>query len=139
MPSISCGPSLTPKIAILSQNDDFGRDYVAGFKRGLGDKAATMIVLGSNLRDISADHQLAACDAEGLRGQRDVRRRARQVHLADDQGRCRDQLEAGPVLRPTSASSISFLEPAGLDNAVGLISSSNVRTRWTRNGPMTPA
>jgi branched-chain amino acid transport system substrate-binding protein len=32
------------KIAILSQNDDFGRDYVAGFKRGLGDKAATMIV-----------------------------------------------------------------------------------------------
>ncbi len=26
---------------------------------------------------------------------------------------------------PTSASSISFLEPAGLDNAVGLISSSN--------------
>ena len=32
------------KIAILAQNDDFGRDYVAGFKRGLGDKAATMIV-----------------------------------------------------------------------------------------------
>ena len=28
---------------------------------------------------------------------------------------------------PTSASSISFLEPAGLDNAVGLISSSNVK------------
>ena len=26
---------------------------------------------------------------------------------------------------PTSASSISFLEPAGLENAVGLISSSN--------------
>ena len=29
------------KIAILSQNDDFGRDYVAGFKRGLGAKAAS--------------------------------------------------------------------------------------------------
>ena len=87
------------KIAILSQNDDFGRDYVAGFKRALGDKAATMIVVGSNLRDQRADHQLAACDAEGLRRQRDVRRRARQIHLADDQGRRRDQLEAGPVLR----------------------------------------
>src|SRR6266536_5693725 len=32
------------RIAILSQNDDFGRDYVAGFKRALGPKAATMIV-----------------------------------------------------------------------------------------------
>jgi branched-chain amino acid transport system substrate-binding protein len=32
------------RIAILSQNDDLGRDYVAGFKRGLGDKAASMIV-----------------------------------------------------------------------------------------------
>ena len=36
---------------------------------------------------------------------------------------------------PTSASSISFLEPAGLENAVGLISSSAKRTRSTRNGP----
>ncbi len=32
------------KIAILSQSDDFGRDYVAGFKRGLGPAAASMIV-----------------------------------------------------------------------------------------------
>src|SRR6202171_1226960 len=31
------------KIAILAQNDDFGRDYVAGFKRALGEKAATML------------------------------------------------------------------------------------------------
>ena len=58
------------KIAILAQNDDFGRDYVAGFKRGLGDKAATHDRRGSDLRDQRADHQLAACDAEGLRRQR---------------------------------------------------------------------
>src|SRR6202790_3098864 len=32
------------KIGILYQNDDLGRDYVTGFKSGLGDKAATMIV-----------------------------------------------------------------------------------------------
>ena len=87
------------KIAILAQNDDFGRDYVAGFKRALGDKAASMIVVGGELRDQRADHQFAACDAEGLRRQCHVRRRARQIHLADDQGRRRDQLEAGPVLR----------------------------------------
>ena len=32
------------KIAILFQNDDYGKDYVKGLKDGLGDKAKTMIV-----------------------------------------------------------------------------------------------
>src|ERR1700680_1957870 len=32
------------KIAILPQNDDLGRDYLLGFKRGLGDKASKMMV-----------------------------------------------------------------------------------------------
>ncbi len=33
------------KIAILYQNDDFGKDYFKAFKEGLGDKAASMIVI----------------------------------------------------------------------------------------------
>ena len=33
------------KIAILYQNDDYGKDYVKGFKDGLGAKAASMIVV----------------------------------------------------------------------------------------------
>src|SRR5579863_4888260 len=32
------------KIAILYQNDDYGKDYVKGLKDGLGDKAKSMIV-----------------------------------------------------------------------------------------------
>ncbi len=32
------------KIGILYQNDDFGRDYLAGLKLGLGDRAESMIV-----------------------------------------------------------------------------------------------
>src|SRR5947199_4515231 len=32
------------KIAALYQNDDYGKDYVKGFKDGLGDKAKSMIV-----------------------------------------------------------------------------------------------
>src|SRR5260370_39283645 len=32
------------KIAILFQNDDFGKDYLKGMKEGLGDKAGSMIV-----------------------------------------------------------------------------------------------
>src|SRR5204863_74612 len=32
------------KVAVLYQNDDYGKDYVKGFKDGLGDKAKSMIV-----------------------------------------------------------------------------------------------
>src|ERR1700674_4910335 len=32
------------KVGILSQNDDLGRDYLLGFKRGLCDNASTMVV-----------------------------------------------------------------------------------------------
>ena len=100
------------KIAILSQNDDFGRDYVAGFKRGLGDKAATMIVSEATYETSAPTISSQNCDAEGLRRQRDVRRRARQVHLADDQGCRRDQLEAGPVVR-TDLGIIDFVSGTG--------------------------
>ena len=88
------------KIAILAQNDDFGRDYVAGFKRGLGSKAASMIVAEASYETSAPTISFAARDAEGIRRQRDVRRCARQVHLADDQGRRRTQLEARSLLRP---------------------------------------
>ncbi|MDU3132217.1 MAG: ABC transporter substrate-binding protein, partial [Bradyrhizobium sp.] len=33
------------KIGVLFQNDDFGKDYLKGLKDGLGDKAASMIVM----------------------------------------------------------------------------------------------
>src|SRR6185295_728102 len=36
------------KIAILYQNDDYGKDYVKGLKDGLGDKAASMIIAESS-------------------------------------------------------------------------------------------
>ena len=31
------------KIAVLYQNDDYGKDYVKGFKDGLGDKASLIV------------------------------------------------------------------------------------------------
>ena len=32
------------KIAVLYQNDDFGKDYLKGLKDGLGDKAASIVI-----------------------------------------------------------------------------------------------
>ncbi len=122
------------KIAILSQNDDFGRDYVAGFKRALGPKAASMIVAEASYETSAPtiSSQLATLKASGA-----------NVMFGVVLGKFTSQMIKGvaelnwkPELFfvPTSASSISFLEPAGLDNAVGLISSSNQKdtadTQW---------
>ena len=55
------------KIGILSQNDDLGRDYLLGFKRGLGDKASTMIVSTQtyNTSDPTVDSQVVSLKASG--------------------------------------------------------------------------
>lgn len=113
------------KIAILSQNDDFGRDYVAGFKRALGAKAASMIVAEASYETSAPtiSSQLSTLKASGA-----------NVVFGVVLGKFTSQMVKGVAemgwkpdlfFVPTSASSISFLEPAGLDNAVGLISSSN--------------
>ncbi|WP_192738329.1 ABC transporter substrate-binding protein [Bradyrhizobium sp. OAE829] len=113
------------KIAILAQNDDFGRDYVAGFKRALGDKAATMIVSEASYETSAPTiaSQLATLKASGA-----------NVMFGVVLGKFTSQMIKGVaelnwkpdlLFVPTSASSISFLEPGGLENAAGLISSSN--------------
>ncbi|MGY2849497.1 MULTISPECIES: ABC transporter substrate-binding protein [Bradyrhizobium] len=113
------------KIAILAQNNDFGRDYVAGFKRALGGKAASMIVAEASYETSAPtiSSQLATLKASGA-----------DVLFGVVLGKFTPQMIKGVAeigwkpdlfFVPTSASSISFLEPAGLENAVGLISSSN--------------
>jgi branched-chain amino acid transport system substrate-binding protein len=113
------------KIAILAQNDDFGRDYVNGFKRGLGAKAATMIVSEASYETSAPtiSSQLATLKASNA-----------DVLFGVVLGKFTSQLIKGiaelgwkPDLTflPTSAGAISFLAPAGLENAVGMISSSN--------------
>src|SRR5437660_367137 len=61
--------SLKPdaKIGILSQNDDLGRDYILGFKRGLGDKASSMIVSAQtyNTSDPTVDSQVVSLKDSG--------------------------------------------------------------------------
>nr|WP_315838750.1 ABC transporter substrate-binding protein [Bradyrhizobium prioritasuperba] len=112
------------KIAILSQNDDFGRDYVAGFKRALGSKAASMIVAEANYESSAPtiNSQIAALKGSGA-----------NIVFGVVLGKFTSQLIKGmaeigwkpdAVYVPTSASSITFLEPAGLANAAGLVTSS---------------
>jgi branched-chain amino acid transport system substrate-binding protein len=111
------------KIAILSQNDDFGRDYVAGFKRALGSKAAAMIVAEMTYESSTPtiNSQLAALKASGA-----------NILFGVTVGKFTSQLVRGiadigwkPEITyvPTSSSSLAVLEPAGLENATGLFTS----------------
>jgi ABC-type branched-subunit amino acid transport system substrate-binding protein len=56
-----------PKIAILSQNDDLGKDFVAGFKEALGEKADKLIVkeLTYQPADPTIESQLVTLQASG--------------------------------------------------------------------------
>ena len=57
------------RIGVLSQNDDLGRDYMLGLKRGLGDKASTMIVSQQtyNTSDPTVDSQVVSLKASGAK------------------------------------------------------------------------
>ena len=55
------------KIAVLYQNDDFGKDYLIGLREGLGDKADTMIVATKSYEttDPTVDSQIVSLQASG--------------------------------------------------------------------------
>ena len=55
------------KIAVLYQNDDFGKDYVNGLRAGLGDKAGKMIVATQSYEttDPTVDSQVVALQSSG--------------------------------------------------------------------------
>ncbi len=56
-----------PKIAVLSQNDDFGRDFVAGLKSQLGERAKTLIVAEATyeVTDPTVDSQMVTLKSSG--------------------------------------------------------------------------
>ena len=55
------------KIAVLYQNDDFGKDYLNGLRDGLGDRAAKMIVATQSYEttDPTVDSQIVALQGSG--------------------------------------------------------------------------
>ena len=57
------------KIAIMYQNDDFGKDYLKGLKDGLGAKAS-MLDRRGKLRDLGTDDRQSHRQAEGHRRRR---------------------------------------------------------------------
>ena len=122
------------KIAVLVQNDDFGKDYLKGLLDGLGDKAKVMVVAQASyeLSDPTIDSQLVTLKASGA----DTFVNITTPKFAALAIRKSAELGWKPThyLVNVSNSVTTVLKPAGYDHAVGIISAAYIRDpvepRW---------
>jgi branched-chain amino acid transport system substrate-binding protein len=109
------------KIGILYQNDDYGKDYIKGLKDGLGDKAKAMIVaeLPYETTDPTVDSQIVSLKAAGA----DVFYNVTTPKFAAQAIKKAAEIGWKPLhlLNSVSNSVGAVLTPAGLDNAVGAL------------------
>jgi ABC-type branched-subunit amino acid transport system substrate-binding protein len=108
------------RIAILMQNDDFGKDFVAGFKRGLGDKAASMIVkeVPFEVADPTLDAQVVALKQSGADLLFDVSLGKQTAQVIKKLA----EMNWSPTHMIVSTSTGKpILDAAGLDNCKGII------------------
>lgn len=115
------------RIAILSQNDDYGKDFVAGFKAGLGDAADKLIVkeLTYEVSEPTVNSQVITLKASGA----NVLFSASTAKAAAQTIRKVAELDWHPThFLVQNANSIStVLTPAGLENSKGLISTAYIK------------
>ena len=109
------------KVAILYQNDDFGKDYLAGLHAAFGDKYAKMVTEATyEPTDPTIDSQITTLKESGA----DVLVVAAAPKFAAQSIRKVHDLNWHPMFFMTNVSiSVgSVITPAGADNAVGIIS-----------------
>ncbi len=128
------------KIAVLYQNDDYGKDYLKGLQDGLGDKAKSMIVtqLSYEVTDPTIDSQIIALKASGA----DTMVTIATPKFAAQAIRKMHDIDWRPlhILNNVSASVGAVLTPAGLDKSVGLITAAYMKDatdpQWAKDPGM---
>jgi branched-chain amino acid transport system substrate-binding protein len=114
------------KIAVLYQNDDYGKDYLNGLRSGLGDKAAKMIVATQSYEttDPTVDQQVVALQGSGA----DVLLTAAIPKFAAQTVRKVYDIGWKPThfLNSVGNSVGLVMKPAGLEKGVGIISATYI-------------
>ena len=110
------------RIAILSQNDDYGRDYLRGLRDGLGGRAGQMIVKEVTYEgtDPTIDSQiidLKATNADVLFDVATAKFAAQAIRKSYDIG-----WKPLHLLNSISTAVSTVLAPAGLEKSVGIVS-----------------
>ncbi len=127
------------KIGVLFQNDDYGKDYLQGFKDGLGDKAAKMIVseVSYEPSDPTVDSQIITLKASGA----DVFFNVTMTKAAAQAIRKAYDIGWKPLqyLNSISQSVGTVLTPAGLDKSVGIISAAYLKDPTDKQWENDPA
>jgi branched-chain amino acid transport system substrate-binding protein len=114
-------------IAVLYQNDDYGKDYIKGFSAGLGADAAKMIVAVASYEstDPTVDSQVVTLQASGADTFFNVsspKFAAQAIRRAHDIGwKPRQYLTSG------SSSVAAVLQPAGFEKSIGIISAAYIK------------
>jgi ABC-type branched-subunit amino acid transport system substrate-binding protein len=115
------------KVAIIFQNDDYGKDFVAGFKAGLGEAADKLIVkeLSYEVTEPTIDSQIITLKASGA----NVLFSASTAKAAAQAIKKAAELDWHPThfLVQNANSISSVLTAAGLDNSRGIISTAYIK------------
>jgi branched-chain amino acid transport system substrate-binding protein len=109
-----------PKIAVLYQNDDFGKDYLGGMKDVFGGKFDKMVVTASyETTDPTVDSQIIRLQAAGA----NVLLVAATPKFAAQAIRKVHDLDWKPLLFVSYVSNSvgAVIKPAGPENAIGII------------------
>jgi len=110
------------KIAVLYQNDDFGKDYLIGLREGLGDKAEKMIIATQTYEttDPTVDSQIVSLQGSGA----DVLLTAAIPKFAAQAIRKVYDIGWKPTHFMTNVSSSvgAVFRPAGPEKGIGIIS-----------------
>ena len=110
------------KIAVLYQNDDFGKDYLIGLRQGLGDRADQLIVASQSYEttDPTVDQQVVSLQGSGanvLLTAAIPKFAAQAIRKVYDIG-----WKPTHFLTNVSSSVGLVMQPAGPEKAVGIIS-----------------
>jgi branched-chain amino acid transport system substrate-binding protein len=115
------------KIAVLYQNDDYGKDYLKGLKDGLGAKAASMIIAEESFEtsEPTVDSHIVKLKSTGA----DLFVDIATPKFAAQAIKKVAEIEWKPlhILNNVSASVGSVIKPAGFENSQDIISAAYVK------------
>src|SRR5712671_6203451 len=115
------------RIAVLYQNDDYGKDYLKGLKDGLGAKAASMIIVEESYEttEPSIDNHIVKLKSTGA----DVFIDITTPKFAAQAIKKIKEIEWKPlhILNNVSASVGSVIKPAGYENSQDIISAAYLK------------
>jgi branched-chain amino acid transport system substrate-binding protein len=115
------------KVAVLYQNDDFGKDFLTGFRRRFGDKASSLIVKEATyeVTDATVDSQIVELAGSGATVFFNIatpKFAAQAIRKAYDIGWHPVQFIDNPA-----ASVGTVMKPAGVEKAKGVLSTGFVK------------